>query len=140
MNIGFSAKTKAFYDLDEKAVYIQNGSWSEDVKSISEVLWLNHCGQPPKGKIRGADEHGMPCWIDAPEPTERERIAEAVNIRNAMLMTADTEIRQLKIIEEICALTSEETQRLMSWKKYLADVYRIEPGNVSSIRWPDVPV
>ncbi|MFC7775599.1 tail fiber assembly protein [Pantoea sp. GCM10028869] len=139
MNIGFSATTKAFYDLDEKAVYIQNGSWSDDVINISEALWLNYHGQPPQGKIRGADNHGMPCWIDAPEPAEQERIAEAVNKRNAMLMTADTEIRQLKIVEEFHALTDEETQKLLLWKKHFVDVYRIEPVNVCSIRWPDVP-
>lgn len=139
MNIGFSATTKAFYDLDEKEVYIQNGSWSDDVINISEALWQNYNGQPPQGKIRGADRNGMPCWADAPEPSEQERIADAVSKKNAMLMTADTEIRQLKIVEEFHALTDEETQKLLSWKKHLVDVYRIEPGNVGSIRWPDVP-
>lgn len=139
MNIGFSATTLTFYDMDEKAVYIQNGFWSDDVISISQARWQQHCGQPPPGKIRAADNQGLPCWRDAPAPTEEERIAEAAIKKNEMLLQADTEIRRLQVLEELHVQTEEETQRLLSWKRHLASVYRIAPEKVGSIHWPDIP-
>lgn len=33
---------------------------------VSEDIFNEFSGNPPSGKIKGADENGMPCWSDAP--------------------------------------------------------------------------
>ncbi|WP_313188896.1 tail fiber assembly protein [Pantoea sp.] len=136
MIYGFSAKTNSFYLMDSEADYRKNGSWPDDVKPVSDEVWAKYCVQPPSGKARGADEQGLPCWADAPEPDKHSLYEMALQKKSYLLSEADREIRMLNVVFDVGELTREEKNNLMKWKTYLAALYRIDPHDAPNISWP----
>lgn len=138
MQMGFSAKSNAFYFLDEEAAYRRNGIWQEDIIPVSDEVWQQFAGTPPEGKQRGSGKEGMPVWTDIPEQ-EYSTIEDNQAIKNALLEKADTEIRMLAVVHDVYGLNEEEKQKLDAWKKHLAEVYRLNASVMKKIDWPAVP-
>lgn len=138
MQMGFSAKSNAFYFLDEEAAYRGNGIWQEDIIPVSDEVWQQFTGTPPEGKQRGSGKEGMPVWTDIPEQ-EYSTIEDNQAIKNALLEKADTEIRMLAVVQDVYGLNEEEKQKLDAWKKHLAEVYRLNANVMKKIDWPAVP-
>lgn len=138
MNIGYSAKMNAFFLLDEEEAYRESGAWQNDILPVPDDIWMRFIGEPPQGKQRGPGEDGLPAWIDIPDQ-EGPTIEENESIKNALLERADTEIRMLTVVQEIYGLNEEEKQKLIAWKKYLAEVYRLNARVNKKLDWPNMP-
>ncbi|EHL2774545.1 DUF4376 domain-containing protein [Salmonella enterica subsp. enterica serovar Hvittingfoss] len=65
----YSPEQNTFYPADLKKVYIDAGTFPDDVVEVDDDVWLEFAGNPPpEGKQRAADKSGMPCWVDIPLP------------------------------------------------------------------------
>lgn len=136
---GYSALKKAFFLLEDKDAYIENQLWSDDVVEVPDELWEAFCGQPPKGKVRGADSKGMPCWIDAPKMTPEEQCALDCIKKDEMLAMAEQQIFRLSVLKVMNILTLQEQGRLKEWQEHFIKIYRTEPGQGKVTAWPDPP-
>jgi len=77
MNYFFSATTLGFYQSARINVYAKAGTLPSDLISVTDEAANAYRGVvPPVGKTLGSDEKGLPCWVDKPEKTSQERIAE----------------------------------------------------------------
>lgn len=139
MTYGFSASKNAFYLLEDKSAYIENHLWGDDVVEVSDELWGDFCGQPPKGKVRGADSKGMPCWVDAPAVSAEEHNAFDENEKEVRLQKAESEIFRLSVIKEVSSLSGDEEVLLKNWKAHLVDIYRTHPEPGKVVKWPSPP-
>ena len=71
--------------------YIQSGSWPVDGVDVNDDIFAEY-NMPRDGKVVGADENGMPCWMEAvaPKPT----FAQALSSINSLYV---------KDRDELCA-------------------------------------
>jgi len=138
MNIGYSAKTNTFFLIDEEAAYRKSGTWPDDIIPVPDDVWQRFISEPPEGKELGPGKDGLPAWVDIPDQ-EGPTIEENESIKNALLERADTEIRMLTVVQEIYGLNEEEKQKLIAWKKYLAEVYRLDARVNKKLDWPNMP-
>lgn len=137
--IGFSASKNTFYWMSDREVYISNGLWVDDIQEIAEGEWLTYCGEPPKGKIRGVNMNNKPCWVDIPTATPEQLELVHERDREALLVQADTQIRRYAVLAEFGGLSIEEEQKLMEWKKFMAEVHRKEFRMSTVNDWPSMP-
>ncbi|MGF2651533.1 tail fiber assembly protein [Serratia marcescens] len=139
MSYGYSATTNTFYVMEDRADYAAFGNWPEDVKPISDAVWERFCVQGPEGKMRGADKHGLPCWVDIPPPT-REQLVAASERKKARLMADATQaIAPLQDAEDLDMATQEEKAQRLAWKRYRVLLSRINPEEAPTIAWPQPP-
>lgn len=138
MNIGYSAKMNAFFLLEEEEAYRESGAWQNDILPVPDDVWIRFTGEPPEGKQRGPGEHGLPAWIDIPEQDGRTMDENQLR-KQALLERADTEIRMLTVVQEVYGLSEEEKQKVDTWKKHLAIVYRLNASVNEAVDWPDAP-
>ena len=139
MTYKFSASKNAFYLFEEKSAYIENDLWGDDVVDVSDEIWGEFCGQPPKGKVRGADGEGMPCWTDAPKMTPEEQCAMDCIKKDEMLAIAEQQIFRLSVLKVMNNLTVKELDRLKEWQEHFVKIYRAEPGQGKVMAWPEPP-
>lgn len=139
MNYGYSAKTNIFYVLEDKEAYETNNNWPDDVKPVSLEAWEKYREQSPSGKIRGADDAGQPCWIDAPPLSQQERVIEATRKKSQLIIQASNAIAPLQDAVELGMATEEEKAQLVAWKTCRVLASRIKPEDVQDSDWPPVP-
>lgn len=90
----------------------------------------------PEGKVLGADDSGIPVWIDAPPPSAEE-IAEAAAVKKSQLrVIADSEIAWRQDAVDAGIATAEETAALTDWKTYRVLLMRID---TTAPVWPTPP-
>ncbi len=138
MRFGYSAKVNAFFLLDDEEAYRAGGTWQDDIIPVTEDLWRRFVSQPPEGKTRGAEKNGMPGWVDIPDREKREADRRFA-LKSDLLERAVDEIRMLTIVQDVYGLSDEEKGKLADWKKYLADVYRMEINSKDKVDWPRAP-
>jgi len=138
MNIGYSAKKNTFFLIDEETAYRESGTWPDDIIPVPDDVWQRFISEPPEGKQRGPGKDGLPAWVDISDQ-EGTTIEENQSIKNALLERADTEIRMLTVVQEVYGLNEEEKQKLIAWKKHLAEVYRLNASIKEKVDWPAVP-
>ncbi|MEF4258390.1 tail fiber assembly protein [Escherichia coli] len=127
----FNQENNGFYDtqynsvIPDGAVEITHDIYDE----FAGVAW-------PEGKVIGADDAGMPAWVDTPPKSDEELIAEAESQQAQLRAVADSEIvwRQDAVDAEIA--TEEETAALAEWKKYRVLLMRVD---TSDPEWPTPP-
>lgn len=85
----FSKKTLGFYPAELMDIYIQAGTLPDDVVDVDVAGHKEFTKQPPAGKILGADDCGLPIWVDTPAPTLTELAAQARRYRDAFLTATD---------------------------------------------------
>lgn len=139
MNYGYSAKTNIFYVLEDQEAYETNKNWPDDVKPVPEEYWEKYREQPPVGKIRGADTDGLPCWIDAPPLSQKEREVEAVRKKYLLITRASNAIAPLQDAVELGMATEKEKEKLVAWKTYRVMLNRIDTSQETDITWPEDP-
>ncbi|CAI1018696.1 tail fiber assembly protein [Serratia quinivorans] len=139
MNYGYSAKTNIFYVLEDKEAYVTNNNWPDDVKPVSLEAWEKYREQSPAGKIRGADDDGLPCWIDAPPLSQQERVFEATRKKSQLIIQASNAISLLQDAIDLGMAAEEEKARLVAWKTCRVLASRIKPEDAQDSDWPPVP-
>lgn len=138
----FDPTTGLFYPYSMRAEYEIQGRWPQHGTDVSdddfEQFRLN---PPPVGQIVGADDNGMPCWIDSPPKTVEELSTEASATIDGLLRMAAIRIAPLQDAVDIGEATTAEEQQLLAWKKYRVALNRIteQQGFPTAIEWPDVP-
>lgn len=87
-------KEYAFYPLSLKESYEQNNSWPNNYVEVDEDIYQTYKGQiQPTGKMIGADNKGMPCWVDVPAPallSNDELAKRARNLRDLFISSTDS--------------------------------------------------
>ncbi len=73
----FSPSQNMIIPLAQKQLYVDAGTWPDDVIAISEETAEEFNQQFPIGKTLSHDENSQPCWVDIPPPTHDELIAMA---------------------------------------------------------------
>jgi len=115
---------KRYYSQQTGCTYLPSVHGKQmplDAVEIPEALYVSVIGNPPFGKIRAHDEHGLPCLIDAPEPDpvtpERAwRDGELLKV----LWLRDRHRDQLEISDST-TLTAERFSELLVYVQALRD-------------------
>jgi hypothetical protein len=97
INMYYSASKNTFYPSSFKTSYVSNNSWPADAVKVSDAIWKEFGqGLPPKGKVRGGGEDGLPCWVDTPviELTQQSQVERAW--RNLELVRCDIELNKIQ--------------------------------------------
>ncbi|MDR6956598.1 hypothetical protein J2W43_000561 [Pseudomonas brassicacearum] len=98
-------------------------SMPEDAVEIPEELFLSVICNPPPGMVRTHDEKGLPCLVDAPEPTQDLEAQERVwrdNELSGVLWLRERHRDQLEI-ESPTTLTTEQFNELLVYLQALRD-------------------
>lgn len=139
MSYGYSAKTNGMYVIEEKEGYAKYGNWPEDVKPISDKTWEKYSVQGPRGKTRGADKDGLPCWVDIPPPTHEEARRNAEYMKRQKMDEAARMIAPLQDAVDLDMATEAEKAALLAWKKYRVLLNRVDISSAPDIDWPEPP-
>ena len=137
----FSPSENAFYAGELKESYIAADSWPSDALEVDESLYLEFIDKPPKGKYRGVDNAGMPCWLEIPPPTAEEMASNAENMRQQLIDEANAYInnRQWPGKAAIGRLKADELERYNLWLDYLDALEVVDTSTAPDITWPVPP-
>ena len=135
----YSPSTNGFYPSTFKTAYLIADSWPADAVQVSESIFTEF-SQSLVGKIRAADNNGMPCWIDAPALSLDELIATADAEKSAYLTIANEKIAPLADAVELDIATTEEVTQLKAWKIYRVLLTRVDTSAAPNIDWPKEPM
>lgn len=139
MKYFYSAKTNSFYPdylLDD---YKKHGTLPEDTVSVTDDCFNEYSSDPDTGKIRVADENGMPSWGEQPAPTRDVMVYQALEKKNELRANADNIIEPLKDAKEYGFITEGEEERLKVWVKYRYDLSKVDVDTYPDIMWPTIP-
>lgn len=139
MSYGYSATTNTFYVIEEKDDFQANGTWPDDVTPITDEEWNTYRVQGQRGKVRGADTQGRPCWIDAPQLTPVQQREIASWEKAARLEMAGKAIAPLQDADDLGVATAEEKALLLAWKRYRVLINRVDAETAPDIDWPITP-
>lgn len=134
----FSAATNGFYADELRDRYELSGTLPSDLVVISGEDYKTYTGTPPEGKVLGTAD-GQPAWVDAPQPTRDELVANAESEKAILRSFADAAITPLQDAVDTDMATEEETAALSEWKKYRVLLMRIDTSTAPDITWPEKP-
>lgn len=140
MEYFYSAKTNSFYPdflIDE---YKKHGTMPDDIVSVSEDCFNEFSSDAEPGKMRVADDKGMPMWGSQPEPTREMIVYQASEQKNALRDLADKIIAPLKDAKEYGIITEEEEGVLKAWAIYRYNLSKVDVETYPDINWPVKPV
>ena len=136
----FSATTNTFYMESMKDDYVMAGTWPSDAIEVSEAVFQEYCGQPPSGKTRGADDSGMPAWVDLPPRSDEDIIVGNTGHKQFLIKEASQEISILTDATDpniVDPVDPNDVALLREWK-----LYRIALNKVTDMLnpvWPKQP-
>lgn len=133
----YSAKNNAFYPLDMRSDYEDQGTWPDDGIDVDEAIFKAFIN-PPQGKTRAPNENGLPEWVDIPPPSKEQLIAMAEQQKMRLRNLADSEISWLQDASDAGIATEEEITSLIEWKKYRVLLMRVD-ATTAEISWPVLP-
>lgn len=139
MNYLYSATTNSFYAgslLDE---YHNAGTLPDDATPVEDNIYYKYSGEPPVGKVRGA-ENGLPAWVDIPPPTREELITAAENERHRLLAHADAMMLDWRTELMLGEISDANRAKLSAWMAYKNDVKAVDvTTNPAHVNWPVPP-
>nr|WP_199637509.1 tail fiber assembly protein [Serratia sp. PAMC26656]MBJ7892360.1 tail fiber assembly protein [Serratia sp. PAMC26656] len=138
-NFYFSPSELVFVAGILKKDYVKAGSWPKDARPVSDEIYAAFIANPPEGKVRGADDAGMPCWEDAPPPAKAQLIEMAQRKLSTLMTMATKAIAPLQDAVELGIATDSEKVLLNDWKRYRVMLNRIDISVVPDIEWPLKP-
>ncbi|YCI29835.1 tail fiber assembly protein [Erwinia sp. PK3-005] len=82
MSYWFSPEYNAFYPKALENAYKTAGTLPNDLRDVSDDVFIEYSGMPPAGKVRTSDNEGFPCWADmlVPEVSEDDQQVASRNI------------------------------------------------------------
>lgn len=140
MEFGYSKTTNAFYDMSRKDLFIEAGTWPDDVIEVEQNIADEFMQTPPSGKQRISGDDGLPTWGDIPPPTRDELIAIAENERQRLLAYADVVMLDWRTELMLGEISDTNRAKLSAWLAYKNEVKEVDvtigPENVI---WPVPP-
>lgn len=128
-----------FYPTVMQAEYEVAGSWPETGVGCEEDVFSVYAGEPPIGQLRGTDSDGMPCWVDAPAPTQAELVARADNQKQALLNEANTVTDDWRTELALGIISDEDKASLITWMQYIKAVKAVDTSKAPQVTWPVKP-
>ncbi|MEX9225354.1 tail fiber assembly protein [Providencia rettgeri] len=135
MDYYYSATMNAFYPVSLKQNYIDAGSFPSDAIEVSLDLFLEF-SRKNIGKVRGADENGLPVWISTPEPTQNELIESAKYKKQSLLKEISSSIDILQDAVNLGIATNDEIAALNENKERRVLISRVDVSLAPNISWP----
>lgn len=137
----YSAKNNAFFLSDSKDLYKAEGTWPDDVVSVSVEVFSEFSGVPPEGKIRVAGKNGLPEWQDIPpltpeqiimlaEAEKKRRINQAIDYMNSKQWPGKAVLGRLK---------GDDLAQYNLWLDYLDELEAVKTSDAPDIKWPIPP-
>jgi hypothetical protein len=115
---------KRYYSQQTGCTYlpfVHGNQMPSDAVEISETLYVSVIGNPPFGKVRAHDEHGLPYLVDAPEPDpEVPERAWRDGELTGVLWLRDRHRDQLEISDST-TLETEQFSELLAYVQILRD-------------------
>jgi len=139
MQYGYSKKTNGFYLMESKASYENYSNWPDDIRGVSNEVWLKYSQQAPNGKIRGVGDDEELCWVDIPVQTKNQSIESAEIKKEQLLSQAKNVISPLQDAVDLDMASIVEKNKLIEWKRYRVLLNRIDIRSAPDIIWPDAP-
>ncbi|QBH98746.1 tail fiber assembly protein [Limnobaculum zhutongyuii] len=140
--IFYSAKTNSAYPESLKGEYMQAGSWPDDAMEISGAIYTEFfMSHPPDGKVRMADESGLPLWGDIPLPTPEELKVIANAKKQSLMDAANSHINAYQWPSKLALgrLNDADKGKFNRWLDYLDALNAIDTSLVPDIEWPTTP-
>ncbi|KLU15338.1 MULTISPECIES: tail fiber assembly protein [Xenorhabdus] len=140
-NYLFSPSTLGFYPVTMIGDYRAAGTLPDDVIPVADEVFLEF-SQPLAGKLRGAANNGMPCWVDVPPPpppTPEELQKQAVYQKQYLMNIARDKIAPLQDAIDLDMATNAEKSALTEWRKYRVLLNRVDCSTAPDIQWPEQP-
>ncbi|MEM7922876.1 tail fiber assembly protein [Morganella morganii] len=137
----YSAKTNCFYPIEMKESYENSGTWPDFGVEVNDDVFSEFAGsEPPRGKMRGSDKKGYPCWVDIPPLTHEEHIEIAERKKQNLIVevTQETEILRAKLA--LGRIKEDEKALLNAWLDYLDGLEAVDASTAPDIIWPVKPV
>lgn len=138
-NFYFSPSELVFVAGILKKDYVKAGSWPKDARPVSDGVYAAFIANPPEGKMRGADDSGMPCWIDEPPPTREQLRVTAESKKNRLMNEAERVLAPLERAVRLNMATDEEKALLTAWETYSVQLNRVQAEDAPDIAWPAIP-
>ncbi|HBD0169122.1 TPA: tail fiber assembly protein [Escherichia coli] len=136
--IFFSETTIGFYEKSLFKRYEDAGSLPDDIIEVDNATYEMYSSSPPLGMMLGSKE-GMPAWVKPPAKTKEELSAEALEMKNNLILKANGEIAWRQDAVDAGIATSSESDELKEWKKYRISLMRFDIYNASEVNWPPTP-
>ncbi|ANI29427.1 hypothetical protein PL78_06175 [Yersinia entomophaga] len=139
MSYLFNKKTSRFLAKN----MVDDGSYGEIKDSdliipTDDEMTIYHATAAPQRKLLGTVK-GRPAWVDAPEMTPEEVLAEATSQRSALKAKADSEIEWRQDAVDSGSPEGTEANDLAKWKEYRISLMRLDISTGKSIEWPAMP-
>lgn len=140
-NVFYSAKTNAFYPADLRDRYEHAGSWPDDVIGVPDDMFKEYSVAPPTGKMRTADEDGLPSWVDLPLPSRDELVGEIEQRRASLLAYADSITADWRTELALGEISEDDKDKLSSWMAYKREVKSVKADDAltEGFSWPAHP-
>lgn len=141
MLIFFSPTNKCFYYEVLLAACKSAGNLPEDIIEIPEGVYEQFLGLHPNGKEIGADERGMPVWVDTPPLSHDEAHDMAEMKKLGLISDANTYInsKQWPGKAILGRLTDTEKDQYNLWLDYLDALEAVDTSSAPDIKWPIPP-
>lgn len=137
----YSAKHNSFFPLELKDDYINGIGWPEDAAEVTEQVYNEFTGEPPKGQKRVAGKNGLPEWEDIPPPTHEEIVAHAEVERQSRTDAANGYMngKQWPGKAAIGRLKGNDLTQYNLWLDYLDQLEAVDTSSAPNIVWPISP-
>lgn len=132
----FSAKTNGFYPEVMKDIYEAAGVSLDDAMLVDDEDFIHFSGVPPTGKVRIADENGLPAWGDIPPLSLDQKIAAAELQRQSLLSHADSVTADWRTELSLGEISDADKTRLSAWMAYKREVKSVDAAKPV---WPEMP-
>lgn len=141
MAFGYSKTTNAFYDMSRKDLFIEAGTWPDDVIEVEQNIADEFMQMPPVGKRRIPGPDGLPAWGDIPPPTTDELIAYAETDKQQRIAAANSFMnsKQWPGKAAIGRLKGDELTQYNLWLDYLDELEALNTYAGKDVEWPDKP-
>ncbi|ERK16763.1 tail fiber assembly like-protein [Serratia fonticola AU-P3(3)] len=89
--------------------------------------------------MRGADSHGLPCWVDIP-PLSKAQAVEAAKVDKSQQLALSTKmIAPLQDAQTLGIASADEQAELLAWMRYRVLINRVDTEAAPDIDWPTPP-
>ena len=140
-NYIYSAKNNAFFEISKRSLYDDAGWDLSDAIEVDDDVFNEFTGTPPEGKMRLANDDGMPEWADIPPPTHDQLVAIAETEKQSRIDRANGYMnsKQWPGKAAIGRLKGDELAQYNLWLDYLDALIAIDTSSAPDINWPAVP-
>lgn len=140
-NFVYSPSQNMVIPLAQKQLYVDAGTWPDDLVKITDETANEFSQQFPRGKTMSHDNNNQPCWVDIPPPTRDELIAAAELDKQRRTDEANAYMnsKQWPGKAAIGRLKGDELRYYGLWLDYLDALVAVDTSSAADIIWPLPP-